>query len=128
MESSDNSNSQPAYSMVKVIKYLNEMGYKMNPTVRDGELVCMQTEEKFAPEQLALVGSFRFEEISDPEDLSIVYAIQANNGARALLVDAYGPYADPDVAEFINNIKDERWNNSLMECVPPQKTIVISSN
>jgi hypothetical protein len=119
--------TQPAYSMVKVIKYLDELGFKMNPVIKDGTLFCSNTEETFLPEEISLVGSFRFEGSSDPEDLSIVYALQADNGARAVLVDAYGPYSDPELSDFITLIRDERENYPIMTSIPPHHTILISS-
>ncbi len=116
------------YDMEGIIQCLDEVGFKLKPIVKNGTLYCTKSEETFNPDEVSIVGSYRFEALSDPDDISILYAIQANNGARAILINSYGVYADPDVADFINQVKDERSNSHLMENIPPRKTILISVN
>ena len=46
----------------------------------------------------------RFEGESDPDDMSVVYAIESQDGTRGVLVDAFGTYADPHVAEILKQV------------------------
>ena len=41
---------------------------------------------------------------SDPDDMSIVYAIEGESGARGTLVDAFGAYSDPTVSSFLQGV------------------------
>ena len=50
----------------------------------------------------------RFEGVSDPDDMSIVYAIETEGGIRGTLVDAYGVYADPAVSAFLSKVPVRR--------------------
>lgn len=43
--------------------------------------------------------------MSDPEDASIVYVIETRSGTKGLLVDAFGPYANPEVGRFLETIE-----------------------
>jgi hypothetical protein len=65
--------------------------------------------EKIYPaEELSIRESHRFEGASDPDDLSVVYAIEATDGTRGVLVDAFGTYADPAVAQVLRDIHIRR--------------------
>jgi hypothetical protein len=59
----------------------------------------------YRADELSIRESFRFEGVSDPDDLSVVYAIEATDGTRGVLVDAFGPYADPAVAQVLRDIR-----------------------
>ena len=46
----------------------------------------------------------RFEGVSDPDDMSIVDAIEGQGGVRGTLVDAFGAYSDPTVSAFLEDV------------------------
>ena len=60
----------------------------------------------FRSDELAIREYYRFEGVSDPGDMSIVYAIESHDGARGTLVDAFGTYSDPAVTEFMDAVQD----------------------
>jgi hypothetical protein len=37
--------------------------------------------------------------------MSVIYAIEAKDGTRGTIVDAFGTYANPDVGAFLKNVK-----------------------
>jgi hypothetical protein len=50
------------------------------------------------------VKHYRFEGISNPDDNEILYAIETDDGVKGTLVDAYGMYADSNVASFMEKL------------------------
>ena len=58
----------------------------------------------FAPGEVTIVENYRFEGESDPDDMSIVYAIETRDGVRGTLIDAFGVYADPRVGAFLREV------------------------
>jgi hypothetical protein len=58
----------------------------------------------FAPDDLVIREHHRFEGMSDPDDMSVVYAIESGSGVRGTLVDAFGVYASPAVAAILARI------------------------
>ena len=75
-------------------------------------LACNETEEIFKPEQVKIQNFFRFEGMSDPEDNSILYAIETDNGLKGTLVDSYGATSDNDVDEFIKAVENITKKNT----------------
>jgi hypothetical protein len=70
--------------------------------------------KKYKPKDVKAVNFYRFEGISDPEDMSILYAIETTDGRKGTLVDAYGHYSDDVTGEFmqevdINKKVSSRW-------------------
>ena len=55
----------------------------------------------------------RFEGVSDPGDMSIVYAIETRSGIRGTLVDAFGVYADPRVGAFVKEVALRRTRQDI---------------
>lgn len=43
--------------------------------------------------------------MSDPEDNSVIYAIESKDGHKGIMIDAYGPYGDEHKNAFIANIE-----------------------
>jgi hypothetical protein len=50
----------------------------------------------------------RFEVVSDPDDMAIVYAIESLDGTRGLLADAFGVYSNPIVSAFLQDVPIRR--------------------
>ena len=61
--------------------------------------------KSFSPDQLTIVEHYRFEGVSDPDDLSVLYAVEATDGTRGTVADAFGPYANPDLGAFLKTVK-----------------------
>lgn len=71
-----------------------------------GLLNSPSTKKTYKPEKVQIVNFFRFEGASDPDDNSILYAIETSDGTKGTLTDAYGAYADPKVSKFIQSVED----------------------
>jgi hypothetical protein len=70
----------------------------------DGRLRAAEGGKTFRPEELTIREFHRFEGVSDPDDMSIVYAIESRDGTRGTLVDAFGVYASPVVGAVLANV------------------------
>ena len=72
--------------------------------VVDGKLRATGTRETFRPEELVISEFHRFEGISDPDDMAIVYGVEARNGLRGTVVDAFGVYSDPALSALMARV------------------------
>lgn len=97
--------------MSEVIKDLKEKGIKKEFKFRNGELLDMEEENKYSPEDLKISDEYRFEGTTDPGNMTILYVLESKkNGEKGYLSNAYGTYADTDVNDFIQAI--EKSNNT----------------
>lgn len=72
----------------------------------------------YAPEEISVINFYRFEGESDPGDNSILYVIETADGKKGTLVDAYGPYADPKVSAFMQQVEDIQKKTEKKDPVP----------
>jgi hypothetical protein len=83
---------------------LTRRGFTEDFRVVDGKLRATGTRETFRPEELVISEFHRFEGISDPDDMAIVYGVEASNGLRGTVVDAFGVYADPVLSALMARV------------------------
>ncbi|RYG45994.1 MAG: hypothetical protein EOO01_16880 [Chitinophagaceae bacterium] len=81
-------------------------GYTEHFKVGDDGLIAPDADKTYHPEEVHVVNFFRFEGASDPDDNSILYAIETDGGEKGTLTDAYGTYADPRVGKFMMEVED----------------------
>ena len=87
---------------------LTRQGFTEQFTPANGELRGVHSGSMFRPGQVAIAEYYRFEGVSDPDDMSILYAIETRSGIRGTLADAFGVYADPRVGAFFRNVAARR--------------------
>jgi hypothetical protein len=87
-------------TVTEAVERLSEEGYADDLRLHAGELGCSACGTEH-PTDLVLVDRvFRFEGPSDPADEAIVLGLRCPAcGARGSLVSAFGPDADPDLAQ-----------------------------
>jgi hypothetical protein len=66
----------------------------------------------FGPAELTIREVYRFEGVSDPDDMSIVYAIESRDGTRGTLVDAFGVYSNPAISTLLESVPIRRARTS----------------
>ena len=93
-------------SLAECINHLLKAGFDKQFKVIPKGLQELSSEKIYSPEQIKILNFYRFEGESDPADNSILYAIEADDGIRGTLVDAFGPYADSKVTGFIKRVED----------------------
>jgi hypothetical protein len=93
-------------SLQACLSKMIEMGYTDDFKATDEGLKSLRTDKVYAPTEVNIVDFYRFEGASDPDDMSILYAIETNDGLKGTLVDAYGPYASPEVNQFVLEVEN----------------------
>jgi|SRR5690606_5234706 len=89
-----------------VLTRLKEKGYGRELTITEEGARLEAGDRLYDPQQLTIIKVYRFEGVSDPADMSVVYAIQADDGEKGFLLNAYGPYSDQDNPYYDAFIKE----------------------
>ena len=97
--------------MEKCMSKLEAQGYTDHYKVEKGKLHDLSNDKKYKPKDVKAVNFYRFEGITDPEDTSILYAIETSDGRKGTLADAYGLYADEATSSFMQEVEINKKTN-----------------
>ena len=92
-------------NMLEAIQELKKRGFTANFEFLNQEFRDVDSSRTFKAEELTIVEHYRFEGASDPDDMSVVYAIESDDGLKGIVADAFGLYANPDLGGFLENVK-----------------------
>ena len=88
-------------TLVEGINDLRKKGYDLDFNLRENYIECTTTKQQLSPNEFEITEVHRFEGMTNPSDQAILYAIESKHGLRGLLVNAYGPDADPISQQLI---------------------------
>lgn len=89
------------------IRVYEEKGYVSNFRVKNGKLVNNKTKKEYNPEDIYIVAKNRYEGMSNPSDMSILYVLETSEDEKGTFLIGYGPTADLDTAEFFKKIPEK---------------------
>ena len=81
-----------------------ERGYEEDFNLLDDHLELKASNELFSHDDFVVDEVFRFEGVSDPADMSVLYAITTSTGRKGILVDAYGAYSGQISDEMLKKL------------------------
>lgn len=97
--------------LTKVLQVLRERGYEDDFNFNNGSMHSAKTGKKIIPPDLVIERVYRFEGDSNPDDMAVLYGARISGGTKGVIIDAYGPYDNDDLAEFLKNVKIEEVND-----------------
>jgi hypothetical protein len=97
--------SKTYMTMPEAMSDLKRRGFTVNFEPIGKALHVLGQKKTYQPAELTIVEHHRFEGASDPDEMSVVYAIEARDGTRGVLVDAYGVYSNPDLFAFLKDVQ-----------------------
>ena len=97
-------------TLSETMNNLKDKGYTDDFEIEKELLVGKETTRKYHSDELTIKEVYRFEGNSDPADMSVLYAIETDDGDKGVYVDAFGTYGDQSedtVAEFLQQVRIE---------------------
>jgi hypothetical protein len=91
-------------TLAGALEELIRRGFTEGFRVVDGRLRILGTGQTLEPKDLVIREYHRFEGVSDPDDMAILYALESRSGVRGTIADAFGVYSDPAVSAAMKNI------------------------
>jgi len=96
----------PSYdTLVEALNDLQARGYVHDFNLEKDRIYCKQLKMHYRPKEFTITEVHRFEGMSNPDDNSVLYAIETSNHDRGTLVDAYGTYAESVSDELLAKLK-----------------------
>jgi hypothetical protein len=97
-------------TMVSVMDKLNQAGYTEQFRVSKGRLERLSDQKSWGANEVRIMDFYRFEGVTDPDDMSILYALECKDGTKGTISNSYGTYADTEVDEFMKCVEDTGKN------------------
>lgn len=94
-------------TLSEAIKDLQDKGYTIDLNLADDGIESKHLKKTWDAGQIEVDKAYRFEGMSNPDDNSVLYAINTKGGEKGLLVDAYGAYSGQISKEMIQKLKIE---------------------
>jgi hypothetical protein len=91
---------------VRCLDKIEEKGFTDEfQVLAPGALLCLTNQKLYEANEVSVINFYRFEGVSNPDDMSIIYVIETCDGRKGTLIDAYGIYADETVGAFMNEVE-----------------------
>ncbi len=84
---------------------LKKRGYELNFNLEPDCIACKDLNKKYNPKSFHIDEFHRFEGMTNPDDMSIVYAVTTDDGKKGTVVDAYGTYEDPMTSDMVQKMR-----------------------
>jgi hypothetical protein len=91
-------------TLSNAIERLVGRGFTAHFGVVGDRLRAFDSGKSFGAHEVIIREVERFEGVSDPDDMAVVYAIESTDGTRGSLVDAFGAYSSPAVSAFLHDV------------------------
>jgi hypothetical protein len=91
-------------TLSEAIETLVRRGFTEHFGVRGDQLRGFESGKTFGANDVTIREYDRFEGMSDPDDMAIVYAIESSSGIHGTLVDAFGVYSNPVISAYIGRV------------------------
>ena len=96
-------------TLSEAINDLANRGYTSDFNIKDVCLECAENMLLLKPDEFEIDEVYRFQEMSDLDNESILYAISSpHNNIKGLLVNAYGLYSDTATTELIKKLESSK--------------------
>ncbi len=88
-------------------KIIEEASSDNDETQQACQLQSLVSDKVYSSNQLKIREHYRFEGPSNPDDMSVIYAIECEGGEKGTVVDAFGTYSSRRLSEFFRSIPIE---------------------
>jgi hypothetical protein len=111
---------KPVYRTVaEAVDGLTKRGFAEQFRIEDGHLHGLETSETFPAADVIIREVHRFEGVSDPDNMAVVFAVETTDGIRGTLTDAFGVYSDPGMSEALEGAHISRRAGESVEVGGP---------
>jgi hypothetical protein len=93
------------------IAQYQKKGFTDNYHFEKGTLIDSKTNRAYSPDQIFIVAEHRYEGMSDPSDMAILYVIETKDHSKGTFLLGYGPTADLEIADFFKQVPKQNYSD-----------------
>lgn len=94
-------------TLSEAVNGLKSRGYIIDFNIKGDMLVCQHGSASLSPAEFEIVEFHRFEGNTDPADEAVVYALEGKHGEKGIVVNGYGPNADPIGDALVKKLREK---------------------
>lgn len=99
------------------IRDYEAQGYTTQYRIVGDELEDLETKTKYKSEDVTIHKEHRYEGMSNPSDMSLLYVIETMDGSKGTMLASYGADGNSSIHEFMNAVPKKNVNTDSM--TPP---------
>ena len=92
-------------TLSEAMENLVRRGFTEHFGVRGDQLRGFESGKTFGSQDVIIREYERFEGVSDPDDMAIIYALESASGLHGTLVDAFGVYSNPAISAYLGRVR-----------------------
>ena len=93
-------------NLIDALSDLKRRGFTTDFKLNFDAVECIKTGISLSPDHFEIVERYRFEADTNPDDSSVLYAIQSiDKNIKGVLINAYGVYSDSISDSLIQKLK-----------------------
>ena len=95
---------------LSVIREFEEKGYTSNYKMIDGKFTDLENNLVLNSDEIIIIDQYRYEGMSNPSDLSILYILSVPGKSKGTLLLPYGPQGDGELSWFMKDVSQNSYN------------------
>lgn len=99
------------------LRRYDAMGYIDQYRIVENQLENLKSKIRYFPKDVTIIKEHRYEGMSNPSDMSLLYVIKTVDGSKGTILANYGANADNSIHQFMNLIPEENIKDDLV--LPP---------
>jgi hypothetical protein len=92
-------------TLTDALEDLKKRGYASDFNLQPDAIECGALDLKLRPEDFHVDEIYRFEGMNDPDDSTILFAVNSTAGVKGVIVDAYGAYTDSLTESMLHRLR-----------------------
>ncbi|MDX1328208.1 MAG: hypothetical protein R3299_10940 [Arenibacter sp.] len=95
----------------EIIDRYEKKGYTQSYSLTNGQLMDLESKKKYAPKDVHIIAEHRFEGMTNPSDMSILYVVETKNEGKGTVLVNYNPSKSTEMALFFKEIPKENYRD-----------------
>ena len=99
-----------AKNELSIIREFEQKGCTSNYKMIDGKFTDLENNLTLDSSEIIIIDQFRYEGMSNPSDLSILYILSVPGKSKGTLLLPYGPQGDGELSWFMKDVSQNSYN------------------